>query len=114
MSWELIVKQKFSAAHFLENYRGNCENMHGHTFLVEVHIKTDELDRSGISIDFKKVKQDLKSILPDHQVLNDICDFSPSAENLARFFFDELKKTYPVTRVTVWESEDAAASYTGT
>jgi 6-pyruvoyltetrahydropterin/6-carboxytetrahydropterin synthase len=114
MSWDLIIKQKFSAAHFLEYYKGNCENMHGHTFQVEVHIKTDKLDRSGISIDFKQVKQDLKAMLPDHQVLNDIYDFSPSAENLARFFFNELKKTYPVTRVTVWESEDSAASYTET
>ena len=113
MSWDLIVRQKFSAAHFLEHYQGNCEKMHGHTFMVEVHIRTAELDRSGISIDFKKVKEELKSILPDHQVLNEICDFSPSAENLARFFYDQLKQTFPVSRVTVWESEDAAASYTG-
>ncbi len=113
MSWELIIKHKFSAAHFLKNYQGDCEKMHGHTFQVEVHIETRDLDQSGISIDFKHIKQDMKSILPDHQVLNELYDFSPSAENLARYFFNELKKTHPVTRVIVWESEDAAASYSG-
>ncbi len=111
MSWELVVKQKFSAAHYLENYRGKCEKMHGHTFQVEVHVKTARLDKSGIGIDFQILKQFVDSILPDHRVLNEVFDFSPSAENMARYFFYKIKESYPVSRVLVWESENAAACY---
>ena len=53
----------------------------------------------------------LSDILPDHTLLNDIYDFNPSAENLSRHFFLELKKFFPVKGVTVWESEDASARY---
>jgi 6-pyruvoyltetrahydropterin/6-carboxytetrahydropterin synthase len=113
MSWELVVKEKFSSAHFLDHYQGKCEKMHGHTFEVEVHIKADKLDKSGIAIDFTEIKDYLREILPDHQVLNEIFDFSPSAENLARHFYDELNKKYPIAAVCVWESENAGAIYAG-
>ena len=112
MSWELVVKKNFSAAHFLENYRGKCEKMHGHTFQVDVHVKADRLDKSGIGIEFQILNQFVESVLPDHQVLNDVFDLSPSAENMARYFFNKIKEAYPVSRVLVWESENAAASYT--
>ncbi len=111
MMRELIVKEKFSSAHFLENYKGKCEKMHGHTFLVEVHFQVDKLDSSGIAIDFTILKSYLKKVLPDHKVLNEIYDFSPSAENLSEYFFNFIKKDYPVSKVTVWESENAAASF---
>ncbi len=111
MKRTLIVKQKFSSAHFLEYYEGKCEKMHGHTFEIEVHFKGEKLDRSGIAIDFTKLKIFLKEILPDHKVLNEIYDFSPSAENLSEYFFKKIKEKYPVIKVIVWESENAAASY---
>jgi len=113
MSWELIVKDKFSAAHFLENYKGKCENMHGHTFAVEVYFKITDLDKAGIGIDFTELKAHLNSILPDHKVLNEVYEFVPSAENLSRHFYKTIKETYPsVSRVMVWESENAGALYT--
>jgi len=113
MSWELIVRQKFAAAHFLKNYRGKCERMHGHTFEAEVHFDVRALDKAGISIDFTRIKKYLKQIVPDHQVLNEVYDFSPSAENLARHFFEQIQKEFPVSKVVIWESEDAGAAYTG-
>ncbi len=113
MPWELIVKEKFSAAHFLRDYPGNCERMHGHTFMIEVHLSTSEVDVSGVSIDFKDIREYLRSILPDHQVLNEIFPFSPSAENLARHYFELLREKYQVLKVVIWESEQAAASYAG-
>ncbi len=112
MSWELVVKQKFSSAHFLEHYQGKCERMHGHTFEVQVHIEACKLDKSGIAIDFTEIKSYLKDLLPDHKVLNEVFDFSPSAENLARHFYYEVKKKYPVMKVCIWESENAGAIYT--
>ena len=111
MSWDLIVRQKFSAAHFLENYKGKCEKMHGHTFELEAHFRAGELDKSGISIDFGLLKEFLRGLVPDHRVLNEVYDFSPSAENLARHFFHQIGEKYPVIRVMVWESDDAGAAY---
>jgi 6-pyruvoyltetrahydropterin/6-carboxytetrahydropterin synthase len=111
MSWELVVKHKFAAAHFLEHYQGKCERMHGHTFELEVYFRATELNESGISIDFTAIKHYLNTIVPDHQVLNEVFDFSPSAENLARHFYTLIKQQYPVCRVLVWESEHAGASY---
>jgi len=111
MSWELVVKDKFSSAHFLEHYRGKCEKMHGHTFEIEVYVKVEELDKSGIGIDFTILKTYLKEILPDHKVLNDEYDFSPSAENLSRYFYHKIREKYPVTRVMIWESDNAGALY---
>jgi 6-pyruvoyltetrahydropterin/6-carboxytetrahydropterin synthase len=111
MSWILKIRDRFQAAHFLKEYKGKCEKMHGHTFEVEVQIKVPELDDTGIGIDFTEIKQTLTGILPDHSLLNEIYDFNPSAENLARHFYGALKKTYAVKEVTVWESEDASATY---
>lgn len=112
MAWELIVKQKFACAHFLEHYQGKCENMHGHTFELEVHLQSDTLQKSGISIDFTEIKHYLAELVPDHKVLNEVYDFSPSAENLSRYFYQQIAKRFPVRAVIVWESEHAGARYT--
>ncbi len=111
MSWDLVVKDKFSSAHFLEHYKGKCEKMHGHTFEIEAWFKITDLDKSGIGIDFTLIKEHLKEIMPDHKVLNEQYDFSPSAENLSRHFYYQLKDKFPVSRVMVWESENAGAVY---
>ncbi|MBD3412974.1 MAG: 6-pyruvoyl tetrahydrobiopterin synthase [Candidatus Aminicenantes bacterium] len=111
MSWILKVRDKFQAAHFLKEYEGKCERIHGHSFQVEVQILVNDLDKAGIGIDFKFIKQALSEIMPDHTLLNEVYDFNPSAENLSRHFFKEFKKKFAVKSVTVWESEDASATY---
>jgi len=111
MSWILKVRDKFSAAHYLKEYKGKCEKVHGHTFQVEVAIAAHELDRTGITFDFEEIKKALAAALPDHALLNEVFSFNPSAENIARHLYGELKRTYPVVSVTVWESEDASATY---
>lgn len=111
MSWELVVKEKFSSAHYLEHYKGKCEKMHGHTFEVEVCFRVNELNKSGIGIDFTELKTYLKDLLPDHKILNEVFDFSPSAENLSRHFYYKIKEKYPVSKVMVWESDNAGAVY---
>jgi 6-pyruvoyltetrahydropterin/6-carboxytetrahydropterin synthase len=111
MSWTLKVRDKFSAAHYLREYQGKCEKVHGHTFQVEVEIAVRELDRTGLGFDFTEVKKVLAETLPDHTFLNEAFPFNPSAENIAHHLYGELKKKYPVKSVTVWESEDASATY---
>jgi len=111
MSWTLKVRDTFQAAHFLKEYKGKCENIHGHSFQVEVQVRIEELDASGIGIDFTEIKKNLVEILPDHTLLNEIYSFNPTAENLSRYFYQELRKHLPVKSVTVWESKDASATY---
>lgn len=111
MSWTLRVRDRFSAAHYLKEYKGKCENVHGHTFQVEVAVEVGELDSVGIGVDFAEIKKALAAALPDHTLLNEVLPFNPSAENLARHFYGKLKARFPVKAVTVWESEDASATY---
>jgi len=118
--YTLFVKASFAAAHRLREYEGNCERLHGHNWKVEAAVEVDRLDSRGMAIDFREVKKALHEILDrlDHGYLNDIPPFTeenPSSENLARYLFEEMERRIPaparVSRVIVWESEDARAEY---
>jgi 6-pyruvoyltetrahydropterin/6-carboxytetrahydropterin synthase len=122
--FEVTITQTFSAAHRLKESGGTCEKLHGHNFTVEVSISSPALNDAGMVIDFKIVKEWTGEILKelDHRYLNELSYFnslSPSAENLAIFFYERISaKTkihnLGVTRVTVWESEETRASYSET
>ncbi len=119
--YELTVCGTFSAAHQLPNTGGHCERLHGHNWKVEVRVAAEELDASGMVLDFHEVKTALRGLLEDldHQFLNDLPAFRcslPTAENLAKHIHEGLagRLSPPrvrLTRVTVWESEGTAASY---
>ena len=121
--YEVTIKQSFSAAHMLTEAGGTCEKLHGHNFIVEVSICSAALTDAGILIDFRILKQWADEILKefDHKYLNEISYFNgmdPSSENVARFIYDKIsekvkKSNLDVSRVTVWESEDARVSYYG-
>ena len=119
--YDVTIQTHFSAAHYLRNYHGRCENLHGHNWKIEVTVFSDKLDEAGMALDFSILKHKTKAILEqlDHRNLNEIEPFTkinPSSENIALFLFNLLTdhlKDYPVTltRVTVWESENSKASY---
>ena len=121
--YEVTIKKSFSAAHTLKEIGGKCEALHGHNFIVEVSVAAPDLNREGLAIDFRVLKRWTEEILEtvDHKYLNDIPyfnGFAPSSENIARFIYDKVvEKAHlqkiRVSRVTVWESEDARASYEG-
>ncbi len=121
--FDLSVKDVFSAAHRLENYKGKCEELHGHNFFVEAVFTGDTLGSDGMLMDFKVLKQYLKSVLNtlDHKYINQIPFFSKrasSSEYLAMYIFLELKKCLTngkvfLKEVRVWESESACAAYRG-
>jgi 6-pyruvoyltetrahydropterin/6-carboxytetrahydropterin synthase len=119
--YHVTIETHFSAAHYLRNYHGRCENLHGHNWKIEVTVSSDKLDEAGMALDFTILKQKTKDILQrlDHCNLNEIEPFTeinPSSENIAHFLYNQLTKNlndYPVTltRVTVWESPNSKASY---
>lgn len=119
--YQLMIKTQFSAAHNLINYQGDCENLHGHNWRVEVTVSARELDAAGLGIDFKILKKKTNHLLDqlDHKYLNQLKPFqevSPSSENICRFLYEELSReldndNISVMKVNVWESENACASY---
>ena len=118
--FELIVKRSFSAAHQLRGYKGECENLHGHTYRVEVFVRAEKLNDIGLAVDFKELKKDIDALLDgyDHRLINEVPPFdkiNPSAENMARTVYESLKDGLPdgvaLSRVLVWESDAAGAAY---
>ena len=116
--YEIAVEDTFDAAHYLRNYQGSCERLHGHTYKVQLVLRSAELDETGIAADFREVKTALREAVAalDHQCLNDLVPFAeinPSAENLARYLFDSLRPALSVSlhRVTVWETPTTSATY---
>ncbi len=120
--FEVTVEQTFAAGHALRNYKGKCENVHGHNFRVQVVIEGEKLDQAGLLVDFIDVKSAMRGIIErlDHVFLNDIAPFdvkNPSAENIAEYFYSELARTLkaevPVRlrEVRVWETDIQSATY---
>lgn len=108
----LTVKVEFDAAHRLEGYKGDCANLHGHRWTVEASFDFSETDNIGICCDFKILKDTIKGIVPDHKYLNDIMPDNPTAENISKWIFDQLKELdFPVVSVVVWETPSASVTY---
>jgi len=121
--FEVAVEQNFASAHALRNYKGRCENVHGHNWKVRVVIEGDQLDATGMLVDFLDVKSYMGEILDriDHQFLNEIPPFdvvNPSAENIAEYFYQQMtgrlaETPVPVRirEVKIWETEIQSATY---
>jgi 6-pyruvoyltetrahydropterin/6-carboxytetrahydropterin synthase len=120
--YELKTITQFAAAHMLKNIGGKCENLHGHNWRVETCVKGEELDKNGLLVDFKVIKDEVNKIIEglDHKFLNELeyfKDRNPSSENIAIFIYNILgnainNENIKVSRVTVWESDSACATYT--
>jgi len=121
--FEVAVEQSFASAHALRNYKGRCENVHGHNWKVQVVIEGEKLDATGMLVDFLDVKSFMGEVLDriDHQFLNEIPPFdvvNPSAENIAEYFYQQLNGKLADTpvpvrirEVKIWETEIQSATY---
>jgi 6-pyruvoyltetrahydropterin/6-carboxytetrahydropterin synthase len=120
--FEVSVEETFAAGHSLRNYRGKCENVHGHNYRVQVTLNGPELDEIGLLVDFVQVKKLIMQVVDrlDHQFLNDLAPFdvlNPSAENMAKYFYDEIsgglgqRTPVKVGQVQVWETDTTSATY---
>ena len=119
--YELKIITQFAAAHRLENFYGKCEALHGHNWKVEVFLAGEQLNETGLLMDFGKIKARTNALLEeiDHKYLNELEAFreqNPSSENLARYLFERLSADLnqdgvQVSRVNVCESDTSCASY---
>ena len=120
--FRLKVQDYFSSAHYLRNYKGSCENLHGHNWKVELLVEGSQLNNLDILIDFKTLKNILKETLNelDHKLLNEIPYFknvNPSSERLAEYIFKKIKdklsqySNIKVKEVTVYETDKVSATY---
>jgi len=119
--YEVKIITDFAAAHQLRNFRGKCENLHGHNWKIEVVLRGTRLEESGVLVDFGEVKQITRELLTelDHKFLNDLPFFqdrNPSSENIAHYLFETLAARIDnpdrwMYRVSAWESSNACATY---
>lgn len=129
--YEIIVESHIDAAHYLREYQGKCENLHGHRYKIVVHVTAEKLNEIGLAYDFTDLKKHLNALCDryDHTCLNDVPPFdkiNASSENLASTIYKELKKKInkdpayakatadkPVklTAVEVWETPFQGVTY---
>lgn len=117
--FEIFVEHTFAAGHALRNYKGKCENVHGHNYRVQVAMEGVELAPNGLLYDFAELKKRVRATSEylDHQYINDLKPFdtvNPSAENIAKYFFDEIQRALPdgkLAYVRVWETDTSCAVY---
>lgn len=126
--FEVRITDDFAAAHFLRDYNGKCENLHGHNYKVYVHVEGNKLDEGGMLLDFTLLKTALKEVLSkiDHTNLNDIAIFdqNPSAERIAVYIYKNMLKVLSekgldlsknsnrrISKVDVFETDKNRARY---
>ena len=120
--FEVSVEHTFAAGHALRNYRGKCENVHGHNYRVQVTLRGEKLDSTGMLADFVELKRILRAISEplDHVFINDLPPFTelnPTAENMAWYFCEKLQEQLgldnpvEVAEVKVWETDIQSAMY---
>ena len=123
--YQIQARHHFDSAHRLRGYPGKCSNLHGHRWEVEAEVAGEQLDELGMLVDFSLLKKVLREVVDplDHRDLCEIPPFdreNPTAENLARYIYEQLKErleSLPVgvlvklNLVRVWESPGCAAVY---
>lgn len=119
--YTVSIKSHFNSAHRLKDYQGKCENLHGHNWMVEVTVESQELNSPGMVIDFSELKDKVNSFLNsfDHTYLNELEEFetlNPTSENITFLIFQKTARLIndsriKVKRVTVWETENNKTSY---
>ena len=108
-------RMEVAGAHRLDlPYESGCANLHGHNWIITVHCKGKQLNPYGMLVDFKKVKECIHSRL-DHKYINDVVEFNPTAENMAKWICTQVTGICPIGiecyKVEVQESEGNIAVY---
>ncbi len=120
--YQLFVEEHFDAAHYLPEYHGKCERMHGHRFKVVIRAESPTIGTDGMAYDFAEMKRDLREALAqlDHRCLNELDQFTtvpPSSEHIASWLYETLQprfagKPVRLSAVEVWESPTTGVVFT--
>lgn len=123
---------RFCYGHRLLNYQGKCRYLHGHNGMVEIELEANTLDRRGMVRDFSEMKYKLQGWIDahlDHKMIlrrDDpalaalrkmkepvyVMETNPTAENLAKLIFAQVKRLgFPVRSVRLWETDSSSATY---
>lgn len=104
----ITKRMEVAGCHSLQlPYESKCSKLHGHNWIITICCKAEELNENGMVMDFTEVKERIHSQL-DHQNLNEVLPFNPTAENIARWICDQIPTCY---RVEVQESIGNTAIY---
>jgi 6-pyruvoyltetrahydropterin/6-carboxytetrahydropterin synthase len=119
--YEVQIVSSFCAAHRLRDYKGKCEQLHGHNYRIHVTARSPVLIQGGMVMDFGDLKKATNGVLQrlDHSYLNEIAPFDniePSAENIAAYLFREIAEELGdqadlLFSVSVYESETSRATF---
>ncbi|HVH97981.1 MAG TPA: 6-carboxytetrahydropterin synthase QueD [Enhygromyxa sp.] len=111
----------FAAAHVLRGYEGDCEQLHGHNYKVEIEVRATQLDELGMGVDFRAIRVAAREVVGvlDHRLLNDIPPFTevnPTAEHIAAYVYEQLGRLIDNDRVrvhavTIWETDRDSVRY---
>lgn len=110
--YHLKLQHHFDSSHQLKlSYESPCQRLHGHRWEVVVQIWSKQLNNDGILVDFK----DLKAVIDelDHQYLNHLVNFNPTAENLAKYLHNKINALgdFIEVQVELFESPNASIKY---
>ncbi|MFO8052449.1 MAG: 6-carboxytetrahydropterin synthase QueD [Candidatus Omnitrophota bacterium] len=118
--YKVKIFKSFSSAHYLAQYKGSCESLHGHNWKVEVVVESEKLNGLGMVIDFRQLKKITGLVIEelDHKCLNDLEYFkvnTPSSEIIAQYIYEKINKQLPqncqLDKVRVWETDNSCATY---
>lgn len=96
----------FDAAHFIPNYKGKCEQLHGHTYKLEIVIEGD-VKKDGMVVDFAKMKDIVEATVLeklDHKALNELFE-NPTAEQMLNWIAGQLTGKLPLSSIRLWEGQ---------
>lgn len=118
--YRLSSVKMISAAHILRDYKGPCARLHGHNWNVKIDVRSEELNKVGLCIDFKELDDILWKVIGpfDHNNFNDFAPFdkiNPTAENISKYFYNEVKKLIPekvhLEKISIWETDTYLVEY---
>jgi len=105
---------KFDSAHKLNNYKGDCANLHGHTYTLYISVK-GEVNKNGFVLDFKDLKDIVKEKVIsklDHILINDVIA-QPTAENICLWIWKQLISKLELYEIKLYETSDSYVTYRG-
>ncbi len=124
----------FDAAHVLPDHSGKCSNLHGHTYRLVVEVAESD-ESADMVIDFKDLKKitqeiildrfdhafiyderspreaDIARVVDKHDMKSIGLPFVTTAENMAKYFFEQLAGHINVTSIKLYETPSSCATY---